>query len=228
MCPRDKFDPGRKRNYLSFKPPKSQEEWGELITQTWKPTHAQCKHTLQFTPRIRPGAWAKPCTTFCCCIYKLAQWLQWCLDSYWGNRNWGEQMLLPTVLDSFINPNVTPDSEGQRQKVEIMFGLTESTDPLQTDNRQPRAWLAKEQRINWIPALAALDWLHWRAHSYWSSAWINTHQGPGGTSGAVMALSAPIPVPWSRCRPLSREASSTPRHRKAALHPKFQIMLQCS
>lgn len=66
-------------------------------------------------------------------------------------------MLFPTMLDSFINPNVTPASEGQRQKAEIMYGLTESTDQLQTDNRQPRAWLANEQRINRIPALAALD-----------------------------------------------------------------------
>lgn len=57
-------------------------------------------------------------------------------------------MLFPTMLDSFINPNVTPDPEGQRQKVEIVYGLTESPDRLQTDNRQPRAWLANEQRIN--------------------------------------------------------------------------------
>lgn len=64
------------------------------------------------------------------------------------NSNWGGQILFPTMLDSFINPNVTPASEGQRQKVEIMYGLTESTDPLQTDNRQRRARLAKEQRIN--------------------------------------------------------------------------------
>lgn len=57
-------------------------------------------------------------------------------------------MLFPTMLDSFINPNVTPDPEGQRQKVEIVYGLMESPDRLQTDNRQPRAWLANEQRIN--------------------------------------------------------------------------------
>lgn len=132
-------------------------------------------------------------------------------------------MLFPTMLNSFINPNVTPASEGQRQKVEIMYGLTESTDPLETDNRQPRARLANEQRINWIPALAALDCWHWRAHPF--TAGTVTEALPDWTHTKVQeepreqpwALSAAAPLLRFWPTPLPREASW-----QAQLHTKHR------
>lgn len=58
----------------------------------------------------------------------------------------GEQVLFPSMLDSFINPDAPPASqtaEGQRWKVEILYGLRSKGPVRETDKRKTQGTIVK-------------------------------------------------------------------------------------